>query len=48
MAIHPICDFCKQELKDYGALLFSPPDKKSTVEKFHICKDCYKQIIAKK
>lgn len=45
MAIKPVCDFCKKELKDFGALLFSPPDKKSNVKKFHVCKMCYRKFI---
>ncbi len=44
MAIKPKCDKCKEELKDFGAILLSPPNKKSDVRKFHICKDCYKGI----
>ncbi len=43
MAIKPICDKCKKELSDFGAILFSPP-KGHDVKKFHICKDCYDQI----
>ncbi len=45
MAIKPICDRCKKELTDYGALLLSPPGKNSTVTKFHICKKCYQVIL---
>ncbi len=44
MAIKPLCDVCKKELTDYGAILLSPPDKKSMVKKYHICKSCYKDI----
>lgn len=44
MAITPRCDRCKKELTDFGALLFSPPDKKSSVKKFHLCKQCYKEV----
>ena len=44
MAIKPICDKCKKELNDPGALLFSPPDSSANVRKFHICKGCYDQI----
>jgi len=44
MAIKPICDSCKKELVDYGALLFSPP-KKNSVKKYHLCKECYRKII---
>jgi len=41
MAIRPKCDRCGRELSDFGAVLLSPPDKKGTVRKFHICRDCY-------
>jgi len=44
MAIKPKCNICKEELQDYGAILFSPPDKKSTVKKYHICLKCFKKI----
>jgi uncharacterized protein with PIN domain len=44
MAIKPLCDKCKKELEDFGALLFSPPDKEGNVKKFHICKECYHKI----
>lgn len=44
MAIIPVCDFCKKELVDFGALLFSPPDGKGNVKKYHVCKNCYKKI----
>ena len=44
MAIKPICDKCKKELKDFGAILLSPPDIENKVRKFHICKECYKKI----
>ena len=36
----------EQELKDFGAILLSPPDKDNSVKKFHLCKQCYK-ILAK-
>lgn len=44
MAIKPKCDKCKEELKDFGGILLSPPDKKNMVEKFHLCKTCYEGI----
>lgn len=44
MAIKPICDRCKQELTDFGALMFSPPEG-SNVTKYHICKQCYAEMI---
>lgn len=46
MAIAPVCDVCKKELKDFGGLLFSPPNEKSTVHKYHICKKCYKKFVS--
>lgn len=44
MAIGPVCDKCKQELKDFGGLLFSPPDDKGMVRKLHLCQACYKEL----
>lgn len=41
MAINPVCNKCKKELTDFGAILISPPDSESKVKKFHICKECY-------
>ena len=41
--IKPICDKCKKELEDFGALVFSPPEGQD-VKKYHICKDCFKEI----
>lgn len=45
MAIKPKCDKCKKELKEFGAILLSPPDRKNSVKKFHLCFSCYKNII---
>lgn len=45
MAIKPTCDKCGNELTEFGAILFSPPDQKSTVKKFHLCKKCYAKIV---
>ncbi|MFA6269556.1 MAG: hypothetical protein WCW13_04780 [archaeon] len=42
MSINPICDKCKKELKDFGGILFSPPNEEGVVRKWHICKECYK------
>jgi len=42
-----ICDKCKKELKDLGALVFSPPTKDdpimvdNVVTKYHVCKHCW-------
>lgn len=36
---------CGKTLSDYGAILLSPPDKKSKVIKYHICEICYKSIL---
>lgn len=45
MAIRPICDKCGEELLEFGAILFSPPNKKSETKKLHICVKCYKKIL---
>jgi hypothetical protein len=45
MSIKPICDKCKRELKDFGGILFSPPDENNKVEKSHLCRACYEEII---
>ncbi|MBU4082407.1 hypothetical protein KKB98_00425 [Patescibacteria group bacterium] len=47
MAIKPKCNKCKKELKKFGAILLSPPDKKDLVKKFHLCQFCYKEIVNK-
>jgi len=44
MAIKPKCDKCKKELKEFGGILLSPPDKKGLVKKFHLCQACYKGV----
>ncbi len=44
MAIKPKCDMCNKELDDFGAIILSPPNADSQVQKYHICKDCYKEI----
>lgn len=45
MAIAPKCDKCGKELTEFGAILFSPPNDKSEVKKFHICVNCYHEIL---
>jgi hypothetical protein len=44
MAIKPICDKCKKELDEFGAILLSPPDSENMVRKYHLCKECYDEI----
>jgi len=44
MAITPKCDKCGMELDEFGAILLSPPNDNSEVEKLHICKNCYEEI----
>ena len=41
--INPICDYCKKELNEFGAILLSPPNG-VIVSKFHTCKDCYEKL----
>ena len=33
MPINPICDKCKQELNDFGAIVLSPPNQENKVKK---------------
>ena len=39
-----MCDKCGSELKDFGGILLSPPDKESKVKKFHVCAECYREL----
>ena len=39
--IKPKCDYCHKELKEFGGILFSPPDHWGFVKKHHICVNCY-------
>lgn len=43
--IKPKCDICKKELKEFGGLMFSPPNEKAMVEKFHLCKKCWNKVM---
>lgn len=44
--ISVICYKCKEELKEPGALLFSPPSKdEGLVNKFHICMPCWNKLF---
>jgi len=40
-----MCDKCNKELTEFGAILFSPPNKKNGVKKYHLCVKCCKEII---
>lgn len=44
MAIKPKCDKCGAELEEFGAILLSPPDRKSDVHKDHLCVKCYEYL----
>ena len=44
MAIKPICDKCKKELEEFGAILLSPPNTENNIKKYHLCKECYQKI----
>lgn len=44
MTIKPVCDKCGEELTEFGALLFSPPEG-NLVKKFHLCKRCYYELM---
>lgn len=42
--ISPVCDKCKKELTDFGALAFSPPHH-GDCAKYHICKECWNEFL---
>jgi len=44
MAINPKCDKCGSELREFGGLVFSPPNEHGVVRKWHLCKECYKEL----
>lgn len=35
------CDKCKKPINKPAALVFSPPDSKQKVKKYHVCMDCW-------
>jgi len=45
MVIKPVCDKCGSELKEFGGILFSPPNNSGFTRKWHLCKNCYEEII---
>jgi hypothetical protein len=41
------CDRCGRELKQAGALVFSPPNREAwMVEKHHVCAECWPELVA--
>ena len=45
MSIKPVCDKCKKELTQFGGILFSPPNERGMVKKWHVCKGCYEEMV---
>lgn len=45
MAIKPKCSICGDELRDYGALMFSPPNREGITIKWHVCKKCWSTFV---
>ena len=47
--IKPKCSKCGKELKEFGALMFSPPNHYRSdidiVDKYHICIICWEKIF---
>ena len=42
--IKPLCGICGKELKDFGAIVISPPEhgnNDNRVDKYHVCIQCY-------
>lgn len=44
MVLDVSCDDCGDPLEEKGAILFSPPEDQ-IVEKTHLCRGCYRDII---
>jgi hypothetical protein len=49
--IAPVCDNCGNELKEFGGILFGPPDETIMYKglipmtpKFHLCVSCFNMI----
>lgn len=45
MAINPTCDKCSKELHEFGGIVLGPPNENNEVKKFHLCKNCYEQVV---
>lgn len=44
MAINLQCDKCREELSDFGGILLGPPNENDEVKKYHLCKNCFKEL----
>jgi len=44
MPIAPNCHMCGQQLQDFGALVFSPPDHYEDCHKYHVCRICWDEV----
>lgn len=40
-----VCKRCHKVLKNFGGLIFSPPETHERVYKFHICLQCYFKLM---
>ena len=47
MSISPVCNKCGKRLKEFGGLVFSPPNKKDIVKKYHLCVRCFVDVEKK-
>lgn len=43
--IEIICSKCGEELKEQGGLLFCPPDIYGLTFTYHVCKECWKDVM---
>jgi hypothetical protein len=43
--ITPVCDKCDEELTEFGAIVYGPPDSEGKCYKWHVCVRCYETII---
>lgn len=43
--LHFACHYCGEWITEPGALLFGVPDIDDTVQKWHVCVDCYPKLV---
>jgi len=39
------CSFCSNDMEDPGALLFSPPTMGEDCKKYHVCTECFFNVM---
>jgi len=39
------CKRCKGKIEEPGAIMISPPDKDDFCKKYHICSECFPEVL---